>query len=241
MIVLLKINSLQPNHDCFQIYLLFFQDKKIYIFSDRKWVKVWNRYKRKFVKIQRIQNKTKQTHLHPPLKKQETNDDWESLWNHIFSQQKFLHQAKTEWASLTETEKKKMESLITLAIDLYVLGLSEDLQKESVEKNKIFIKLLIQEWNETKKIMKLVGDSVKKWTKLKLANPVSERNCIKLWRIEIKQYFLSIFGENAFISAELEQLLMCQHHVSCVLIIKKSPKRLPRGPIFNVWYFGYCK
>jgi hypothetical protein len=42
-----------------------------------------------------------------------------------------------------------------------VLGLSEDLQKESVEKNKIFIKLLIQEWNETKKIMKLVGDSVR--------------------------------------------------------------------------------
>ena len=96
------------------------------------------------------------------FEKQETNDDWESLWNHIFSQQKFQHQAKTEWASLTETEKKKMESLITLAIDIYVLGLSEDLQKESVEKNKIFIKLLIQEWNETKKIMKLVGDSVKK-------------------------------------------------------------------------------
>jgi hypothetical protein len=53
-----------------------------------------------------------------------------------------------------------MENLIKLAIDVLIAGLGEEAKLQTKEKNKIFMKLLIQEWNSTKETMKLVGDAL---------------------------------------------------------------------------------
>ena len=85
-------------------------------------------------------------------------DDWESLWDKCQTTPAALQQAKKEWGSLTKEDKTKMEHLIRLAIDMFMEGLNEEVQTQKKEKNKIFVKLLIQEWNSTKETMSLVGD-----------------------------------------------------------------------------------
>jgi hypothetical protein len=69
-----------------------------------------------------------------------------------------LKQARREWNTLTQEEKKKMEVLIRLSIDLFMEGLDEEVKTQKKERNKIFVKLLIQEWNSTKETMTFVGD-----------------------------------------------------------------------------------
>ena len=81
-----------------------------------------------------------------------------------------------------------MENLIKLAIDVLIAGLDEEAKLQTKEKNKIFMKLLIQEWNSTKETMKLVGDALNDWIVMhsnilkymkKVANTLSKKSAIK--------------------------------------------------------------
>jgi predicted HTH domain antitoxin len=49
-----------------------------------------------------------------------------------------------------------MGNLIQLAVDVFTAGLEEEIEIREEWKNKIFVKLLIQEWVSTKETMKLL-------------------------------------------------------------------------------------
>jgi hypothetical protein len=78
-------------------------------------------------------------------------------WENTFPNNALIHQAKTEWANLSKEEKKKMETLLTLAIEMLVAGLSDDIKDQNSECSKIFLKVLIQEWRAAKQVITAIN------------------------------------------------------------------------------------
>ena len=84
------------------------------------------------------------------------------MWGTAFPEKSVLQQIQNEWHALSQEQKKKMEKLITLSIDIFMIGINEDIKKEMCETNKIFLKLMMQEWFATKEYLKMLGSVVNK-------------------------------------------------------------------------------
>jgi hypothetical protein len=87
---------------------------------------------------------------------QEKKEAWEYLCEGSKATPEALQQARKEWRSLSAEQKKNMGNLIQLAVDVFTAGLEEEIEIREEWKNKIFVKLLIQEWVSTKETMKLL-------------------------------------------------------------------------------------